>query len=143
MKNKISVSLIVLVICFTVIACASSPSSDTGTAVTTGAIDQSVTPGPDESIIIVYRGVGAPAVRMHVWFDGEEAFSLGPNGSSVFTVKNGEHTIQAGSSNVDKGGILTFAANSEQITIGGSVAMGVWSARFTLSVRERLLLPQE
>jgi len=109
----------------------------TGCATTSARTDvSSVTPGTNESVIVIQRKstiVGA-AVFMKVWVDDVETdFSIG-NGQKVkIIIANGEHTIQAGSTDIDKGKSVSFSVVGEEITFFAEPQMGLIAAQFKLT----------
>jgi len=99
-----------------------------------------VFPGSGESIVTVQRKktMAGAAMGMRVWIDGEEAAAGVKNGVEVkLLVPDGEHTIQAGSSNVDRGDAVTFSINHGEIVFFAEPQMGAFSARFKLTETER------
>jgi len=109
---------------------------------TTGGTKESVPvyPGDGESIVTIQRKstmVGA-AVKMKIWIDGEEVISDIKNGMEVkLLVADGEHNIQAGSTNIDRGEAIIFSASGEEIVFFAEPQMGVLAARFKLTETER------
>jgi hypothetical protein len=100
-----------------------------------GVLVDPVIPKTGESLITVERrntAAGA-AVTMHVWVDDEEQMTLKRGEIKQAAVPNGQHTIQAGSSWVDRGDALTVTLNSEEVSIFGEPAMGLFGARFKLT----------
>ena len=71
---------------------------------------------------------------MKVWVDGTEAASGIRNGQEIkLIVSDGEHLIQAGSSNADKGDSVTFSVAGDEIIFFAEPKMGAFSARFQLT----------
>ena len=102
-------------------------------------------PGPGESLVIVQRVKRAAGsmISMRVWIDGEIAAGGIKNGIiSFIKVSDGEHTIQAGSTVVDRGNRITFTANSEEIVFRATPAFGLIAARFNLTETGRKAVTQ-
>ena len=129
MKKKLFILGITVLFVFSMLitACAS-----------TGGAKESVPvyPGDGESIVTIQRKstmVGA-AVKLKIWLDGEEVKSDIKNGMEVkLLVADGEHNIQAGSTNIDRGEAINFSAGGEEITFFAEPQMGVFAARFKLT----------
>ena len=95
-----------------------------------------LSPGQNESVIIIQRKktMAGAAVSMKVWVDEAETTSGIRSGQEIrLIVSDGEHLIQAGSSNTDRGDSVTFYAAGEEITFFAEPQMGVWAARFKLT----------
>jgi len=94
-----------------------------------------VYPGDGESIVTIQRKstmVGA-AHKMKIWIDGEEVKSDIIKGMEVkLLVADGEHTIQADSSNINRGAAIIFTVSGEEIVIFAE-PMGLYGARFKLT----------
>ena len=109
----------------------------TGCATTSVVTDvSSVMPGPNESVIVVQRKstILGVAVSMTVWVDGAEAASSIRSGKEVrIIIANGEHTIQAGSTAIDKGKSVSFSVVEEEITFFAEPYIGLIAARFKLT----------
>ena len=92
--------------------------------------------GPNESIIVIQRKktMAGAAITMKLWIDETETTTTLKSGQEAkIVISNGEHVIQAGSSNVDKGPAVTFSVNSERIIFFAEPKMGAFSARFELT----------
>ena len=105
---------------------------------TTGGTKESVPvyPGDGESIVTIQRKstMAGAAIKMRIWIDGEEVISDIRNGKEAkLLVADGEHTIQAGSSNADKGEAIIFSVSGEEIVFFAEPQMGFIAARFKLT----------
>jgi large exoprotein involved in heme utilization and adhesion len=93
-------------------------------------------PGKNESVIVIRRKstiVGSLA-SMKVWIDDVEVASSIRNGQEVkYIISDGEYSIQAGSSSVDKGQSVSFSVSGEEITFFAEPQTGVKAARFKLT----------
>jgi hypothetical protein len=93
-------------------------------------------PGTGESLVTVQRsntGFGG-LVSMKIWIDNEEAAGSIKRGvRSFIVIPDGTHTIQTGTSNVDRGNTITFTVSGEEIIFMANPAMGFLSARFNLT----------
>ena len=131
-KNSVKrVVMICLALCIGILlaGCASAPAETE-----TKAPD--LIPGQNESLVVIQRKktMAGAAMSMRVWVDEAEAASGIRNGQEIkLIVANGEHVIQAGSSNTDKGDSVTFSVAGEEITFYAEPQMGVWGARFKLT----------
>jgi P pilus assembly chaperone PapD len=95
-----------------------------------------VIPGENESVIVVQRKstVVGSAVSMTVWVDGVEVASSVRNGQEVrFIIADGEHSIQAGSTSIDKGKSVSLSVVGEEITFFAEPQLGLIAARFKLT----------
>ena len=142
-KNRFYVflmALFALVIGLAITGCASTP-PETGPLAETVVL--TVSPGLNESVIVIQRNrthVGS-VIPMRVWVNGEDAASGIRNGDEIqLIVANGEYTIQAGSTNVDKGNLITFNVNGEAIIFSAEPRMGLLAARFNLAQTGRIKL---
>jgi len=127
----LTILLIVLSIVF--FGCASAPA---GNAQSVEEIALAVNAGSNESILVFQRKktfVGS-AVPMRIWMNDIELASGIRNGEEIqIVIPNGEHTIQAGSSSVDKGNKIIVFAENEMILFYAEPAMGAFAARFNLT----------
>ncbi|MCL2186957.1 MAG: hypothetical protein FWB86_14080 [Treponema sp.] len=117
--------------------CASAPAKIQGTGALT------VSPGQNESVVVVQRvsSFTGSAIPMRVWINNEEVVSGIRNGGEFqLIIPNGQHTIQAGSSGVDKGNNVVFVANGEAIYFNAVPRMGVIASRFNLTEISRMEL---
>jgi len=108
--------------------CASTPAE-------TEAAGPVITPGPNESIVVIQRKktMAGAAITMKVWVDDVETASA-KNGQVIsFAITDGDHVIQAGSSNVDKGEAVFISMQGERITLFAEPKMGAFAARFSLT----------
>jgi hypothetical protein len=94
-----------------------------------------VIPKMGESLITVERKntIAGAAMTMYVWIDDVEQVALKRGEIKQVAVSNGQHTMQAGSSGVDKGETISITVNSENVSIFGEPTMGVLGARFKLT----------
>ena len=131
-KNGKRFSLVVLLYLSIFIAgCASVPA---GTDISTVAL--TVNPGPNESVIVVQRErkTTGSAISMKVWVNGEEKSSSIRNGQMVqLIIPNGEHTIQAGGSSIERGNEVMFSVNKEIIFFSAKPQVGLVAPRFRLT----------
>ena len=134
MNRKIILSLILLLV-FSIVffGCASTPKEEVKGVDT---ISATVNAGSDESILVFQRkkSMMGAAISMKIWLNDVEVASGIKNGQEIqIVIPNGEHTLQAGSTNVDKGNTITFSADSEMIIFFAEPAMGAFAARFNLT----------
>ena len=128
-------AFVILVLGVMLTGCATAPS---GINQSVEAVAITVNPGANESVIVIQRTrtAVASAVSMRVWINGDELASGIRNGNEIqIIVPNGEHTIQAGSTSVDRGNSITFSVNEEAIFFFAEPRMGALSARFNLTTR--------
>jgi len=100
------------------------------------SISLTVNPGLNESVVIIQRAKTAvgSAIPMRVWINETDAASGIRSGNEIqLIVPNGQHTIQAGSTNIDRGNSITFDVNDEVIVFLAEPRMGVMAARFNLT----------
>ena len=93
-------------------------------------------PGENESVIVIQRKsiFTGSMIPMKVWINDEEAVSGIGNGSEVqLVLANGEYTIQAGSTGIDKGNKLSFIVENDVIVFSAEPKMGLLAARFDLA----------
>jgi len=129
----ISVFLISLGMIMFFTGCTSSPSVTEGSG---EGIAITVSPGPNQSVVVIQRKRSsvAAAMSMKVWLNNEEVASGIRNGNEIqLIVPNGEHRLQAGSTTVDRGNEVTFTVNGEAIFFLAEPRMGALSARFSLA----------
>ena len=150
-KSGFILFAVVLTLCFIFIGCVSVPDTvDTSTQeeLAPGKIDQSVKYGSGESIVVIRR-LNLPlafASKTIIWLDEKPVFKLRNGYRRSMVVPNGKHTIQAGTSNTDKGSPLTFTVNSEQVVIDTWPTPGVMGARFGVTESDknkRIKLPKK
>jgi hypothetical protein len=110
------------------------------TGCATTSVETDVVPpmisGPNESVIVVQRQstIIAFIIPMTLWVDNVKVASLINSGKEArIIIANGEHTIQAGSTNIDKGKAVSFSVVEEQITFFAEPKMGIIFARFKLT----------
>jgi hypothetical protein len=124
MLAKIGV-LLILISFF--LGCASVKYSET--------IPEDKMPGEGESLITVQRakaGAGA-IIKMQIWVNDEEVVGSIENGvRSFIVVPNGTYTVQAGSTKIDRGNVITITVNDEEVIYLAQPAMGLLAARFNL-----------
>lgn len=71
---------------------------------------------------------------MKVWVDDTEVASSIRSGQEVkLIITDGEHSIQAGSTAIDKGTAVSFSVTGEEITFFAEPQMGIAAARFKLT----------
>jgi hypothetical protein len=120
-------------VCFLMLGCASTVNSSyqRGQAV---AID--------ESIIVVKRlsRFTGSAVAFKVFVDGREMGKLANGGQIEFTVPNGTHSIQVRSRNMKDSEILTFSANSQEITFHTEIEVGFWVGKKKITKIDEMTL---
>jgi hypothetical protein len=125
---------------FFLAGCASAPPAEI-------KIPENMMPAPGESLVTVQRvkSMVGEIIKMQIWIDGEEITGSVINGGRRYiTVPDGEHTIQAGSSEIDQGNQITFTANSEVIIFQATPAIGVITARFNLTeISRNAVTPQQ
>jgi hypothetical protein len=126
--GKIPVVLAVLAVIMVMVGCATAPVEIEETP--------PLIPGPNESVVVIQRkkAMAGAAISMTVWIDGAEAASSIRSGQEVkLLVANGGHSIQAGSSALDRGNEVSFSVTGEEIIFFAEPKMGVIAARFQLT----------
>jgi hypothetical protein len=122
--------LMVLCVITMMAGCATTTPSETEEAL-------AVIAGPNESVIVIQRKktwVGSATISMKVWVDDEEtALSIRNSQTDRFIVADGEHSIRAGSTYIDRGDAVSFSAAGEEITFFAEPQVGVLGARFKLT----------
>jgi len=138
-KKYLYPAILLLVLGFAFSGCSSAPPAQSNEDAIL-SITQTVTAGASESVLVIQRqkSMAGSAVSMRIWIDDVEVLTGIRNGTEVqIAVPNGEHTIQAGSTNMDRGNKLTFYASRDMVLFHASPSMGVVAARFNLTERGR------
>jgi hypothetical protein len=128
MKKNLSVLFIGLILSLFFFSCASVEYSE--------EVPSDKMPGPGESLVTVQRSFVnfGGLVSMKIWIDNEEAAGSIKRGvRSFIVIPDGTHTIQTGTSNLDRGNTITFTVSGEEIIFMANPAMGFLSARFNLT----------
>jgi hypothetical protein len=134
-KNNLWSGLPVMVLVFIVLGgCVTTGPATVGTQ--RGIDSLNVIPGPNESVIIVQRAksVLGVAVPMQVWINDQPARRSIMVGQEVqVIVDNGTHTVQAGTTAIDRGNTVTLSVNQEATFFIAEPKMGLLAARFNLT----------
>ena len=125
MNKKIMFLAVVVVVLSTVFfSCASAPRENIQAV---DAVSLTVNAAEDESILVIQRRriFAAAAIPMRIWMNGTELpYRIGSGQEIQIVIPNGEHTIQAGSSNVDRGNEITFFIDNNMILFFAQPAAG-------------------
>jgi hypothetical protein len=95
---------------------------------------------PGESLVTVQRirTFKGAIINMQIWVDDEKIVGGIKNGvQSSIVIPNGSHTIQAGSTKIDRGNKITFTVNDEEICFLANPVFGILATRFHLTETSR------
>jgi hypothetical protein len=115
-------------------SCASSPAANNPSI---EIPELTVKPGQNESVLIIQRKdvFAGSFISMKVWVDDNEVASSIRSGQEVqLLIPDGKHSIRAGSTSVDKGKMIAFDVAGEVVIFLAEPKMGVFSARFNLTL---------
>ena len=133
-KKNLCLGILAMVLAFIVLGGCATTGPTVGAQ--RGIDSLNVIPGPNESVIIVQRSksVLGVAVPMQVWIDDQPARRSIMVGQEVqVIVDNGTHTIQAGTTAIDKGNKVTLSINNEATFFIAEPKMGLLAAKFNLT----------